>query len=203
MPFAAAALNYALDQLGTNKLTHASLHTAYSATGTNEVTGGSPAYARKALTFGSASSGGKALTGSYAFDVPAGTVAWIGFWDAITTGNFQGMAPAGSGQPLAFTGAATGDLLTVPGHSFADTNTVVVFAAAGATLPTGLTAGTIYYVRDSTTPTLKLAATSGGTAIDLTANGAGIIQAITAEVFAAQGTYSLSDPTSGDMLSLV
>lgn len=201
MPFATAALNYMLDQVGTNKLTHASLHTAYSASGANEVTGGG--YARKALTWGSAASGGKALSGSYVFDVPVGTVAWVGFWDASTSGNFQAMAPAGAGQPLAFTAAATGDALTVPGHTFADTSTVVVFPAAGATLPAGLTAGTVYYVRDSSTPTLKLAATSGGSAIDLTANGGGLIQAITAEVFAAPGTYTLSDPASGEMLSLV
>src|SRR5882672_1047880 len=38
-----------------------SLHSAYSTTGTNELTGGSPAYARKALTWASPSAGAVAL----------------------------------------------------------------------------------------------------------------------------------------------
>lgn len=38
---------------------------------TNEVTGGSPAYARKAISWGAASGG--VITGSPTFDVPAGT----------------------------------------------------------------------------------------------------------------------------------
>ena len=56
------------------------------------MSGGSPAYARKALTWNAAGSGtmdGDAVT----FDVPASTtVSWVGFWDAATAGNFLGAA---------------------------------------------------------------------------------------------------------------
>lgn len=204
MPLATAAINYALDQLGTNKLRYASLHSAYSATGANELNGGSPAYARKSLTWEAADNGGMALSGSYVFDVPpAATVAWVGFWDSDTSGTFQGMAPAGSGQPLAFVASASSDTLTVPGHSFSNGDTVVVLPAPGATLPTGLTVGTIYYVVGASGSTLQLATTQGGSAINLTADGAGIIQSITPEVYAGQGTYTLADPSVGDALSIV
>lgn len=66
-----------------------SLHTADpGTTGTNEVTNtGSPAYARKAVTWGSASAG--AITGTVTFDVPSGTtVTFVGVWTALTGGTF-------------------------------------------------------------------------------------------------------------------
>lgn len=74
--------------------TYASLHTADpSTTGTNEVTGGSPAYARKAINFNAASAGSMGSSNAPVFDVPASTtVAYVGFWDAATTGNFLGAA---------------------------------------------------------------------------------------------------------------
>lgn len=92
MPYAASAKNYMLDQLGTSKLLYASLHTASpGSTGTNEVAGGSPAYARKALTWDAASGGSKALSNTPLFDVPASTtITHVGLWDAVTTGNYFG-----------------------------------------------------------------------------------------------------------------
>lgn len=61
----------------------ASLHTADpGTTGTSEVTGGSPAYARKAITFNASSGGAVASAADVTFDVPAATtIAYIGFWD--------------------------------------------------------------------------------------------------------------------------
>jgi hypothetical protein len=65
-----------------------SLHTADpGTTGTSEVSGGSPAYARKAITWGGASGG--VITGTVTFDVPAGTtVTFVGVWSATTAGTF-------------------------------------------------------------------------------------------------------------------
>jgi hypothetical protein len=58
---------------------------------TTEPSGGSPAYARKAATWDSASGGSKALSGTYAFDVPAGfTVKSVGFWTASSGGTLLG-----------------------------------------------------------------------------------------------------------------
>lgn len=70
----------------------ASLHTATpNGSGSNEVAGGSPAYARVAITWGAAAGGSVALSSSPTFNVPAGTtVAFVGFWTLITGGTFLG-----------------------------------------------------------------------------------------------------------------
>jgi len=61
----------------------------------NEVTGGSPAYARKAITWSAATSATpsvKALAATFpVFDIPAGTtVAYIGIWTLVTGGTYGG-----------------------------------------------------------------------------------------------------------------
>jgi len=195
MPLDATSQDYALDQLGTNKLTFASLHTAYSATGANEVNGGS--YARQAATWSAASAGSKALTTTLpSFSVPASTtVEYLGFWDASTLGNFQGMFPAGGGTVYTFTASASNNIFTAPGSGYSNGATVVIFPTAGSTIPGGFTAGTIYFVVSASTDTFKLSATSGGSAITVTADGSGIVQVITAETFAGAGTYAVSAGT--------
>ena len=92
MPYAAGAKNYMLDQFGTNKALFASLHTANpGSTGSDEVTGGSPAYARMALTWNAASAGSKTLSNTPTFDVPASTtVTHVGLWTLVTGGVWQG-----------------------------------------------------------------------------------------------------------------
>jgi hypothetical protein len=57
-----------------------------SGTVSGEVTGGSPAYARKAITWGAASGG--VITGTVTFDVPASTtVTFAGVCSAATGAN--------------------------------------------------------------------------------------------------------------------
>lgn len=72
--------------------THGSLHTADpGTTGTAEVTGGSPAYARKALAWTPGTTG--TATASATFDVPSGiTPSWTGIWSALTGGTFRDAA---------------------------------------------------------------------------------------------------------------
>jgi hypothetical protein len=179
-------------------IAYASLHTAYSATGTNELTGGSPAYARQAVTWSAASGSSKASASvAGAFNVPASTtVAFVGLWSAATLGTFAGMGPNDAGTTYAFTATlASPGVFTAPGSAYTLNQTVVVFPAAGATLPTGVTAGTVYYVVSPSGATFQLAATASGTGINLSAAGAGIVQAITLEAFAAQGTFTLSSET--------
>lgn len=80
--FSTAAKNTMLDAL---TITHASLHSADpGGTGANELTGGSPAYARKSPTFNAASGAARALNADLVFDVPASTVAWVGYWNGAT-----------------------------------------------------------------------------------------------------------------------
>lgn len=173
-----------------------SLHSAYSAVGGNELTGGSPAYARKAITWNAPSGGTVDGDPIGPFDVPAGsTVAWLGLWDGVAGVDFGGMIPLGAtADPMPFTAEDSTDVITVDGHGWSDGQTIVFFDAGGASaLPTGITEGTIYYVRDATTDTFKVAATSGGAAIDLTSDGAGVVQKITPETFAGQGTHTVTD----------
>jgi hypothetical protein len=91
MPFNNTAKNLMLDALAA-VADNLSLHTANpGATGTNEVTGGSPAYARQANTWNAAASGEAALTANETFDVPASTtITHVGLWSAPTGGTFYG-----------------------------------------------------------------------------------------------------------------
>lgn len=59
---------------------------------TTEPSGGSPAYARKALTWAAAGSGSKALAATLpTFDIPAGfTVKSVGLWTASSGGTLLG-----------------------------------------------------------------------------------------------------------------
>lgn len=63
------------------------------------------------------------------------------------------------------------DVITLSAHGLLDGT--IVHVASTSTLPTGLSANTLYYVRDVTTSTFRLAITSGGVAIDLTGAGSG------------------------------
>jgi hypothetical protein len=91
MAFSTSGKNAMLDHLASIAV-FASLHTADPAdSGTNEVSGGSPAYARKAITWNAAASGSLDNNANPVFDVPAGmTVTHAGFWSAATAGTFYG-----------------------------------------------------------------------------------------------------------------
>jgi hypothetical protein len=77
---------------------YASLHNGDpGTTGANEISGGTPAYARKAITVGASSAGSaRTLSADVTFDVPAGTITHVGYWSAITGGTFQGSDPVTS-----------------------------------------------------------------------------------------------------------
>lgn len=92
MPIATSAMKNLLSDAYKAAATHGSLHTADpGTTGTSEVTGGSPAYARKALTWGASSNG--VTTSSAVFDVGSGiTPSWAGVWGALSAGTFYDKA---------------------------------------------------------------------------------------------------------------
>lgn len=173
--------------------TLASLHTAFpGTTGLNEVTGGAPAYAKKAITINASSGGSRALNAGVTFDVPATTVRWVGFWNA---GTFLGSAPNGGGTPRNFM-ALTTDLVYSAAHGYADGTKIVFF---NGTPPAPLVEGTVYFTRDGATDTFKVAATLGGAAIDLTAASSFgcVVCGITEDVYAVQGTHTLSTASIG------
>lgn len=73
----------------TAQALYMSLHTADpGTTGANEVTGGAPAYARKAVTWVAGSVDGVYNATVPAFDVPAATVTHVGLWTAASGGTF-------------------------------------------------------------------------------------------------------------------
>ena len=103
-----------------------------------------------AVTWGAASGEVKSLSGTpYTINAPSSSsIAFLGFWDASSSGNFQGMSPNAAGaSPYAFAAPSGTGILLAPGSAYTANQTVVVFATGGATLPTGLTAGTVYFVK--------------------------------------------------------
>lgn len=174
-----------------------SLHTAYSATGTNEVTGGT--YAKQTITWAGASGRSKASSGNIDFPVPAATtVAWIGIWDT-TAATFRGMWPNG-GTDYSFQVDLTNNRIYCEGTGMVDTDRVVL---TGSTLPTNITAGAHLYVV-GTTPGdpdyFQVSLTSGGAAIDITSSQPSAdarVSKVILETYSGAGTHRVSSFTIG------
>ena len=171
--------------------------TASTLTGT-EAAGGSPAYARVAVTFAAAATETKANSGALTIDVPAGTYSDLLFFNAGTgnaAGNYLGYAPInGSVKGFATCDAAdvTANTITSSAHGLANTDRVRVYNVFAETLPAGLTEGTLYFVVGAATDTFQLSLTSGGAAIDITAIGEMFFQKVIPEVFASQGQITVA-----------
>jgi hypothetical protein len=69
---------------------------------------------------------------------------------------------------------------------------VALTAVLAESLPTGLNATTIYYIVGVTTNTFQLSLTSGGAAVDITAQGELFWQRVTPELFSAAGNLVTS-----------
>ena len=113
--FSTAAKNTMLDAI---TYAQASLHSGDpGALGlNNELSGGSPAYARKNVTVNAASGGSRALNANVTFDVPASTVAYVGYWASGPT--FLGSDPVTSEVFAAqgvYTLLATGSTFDITG----------------------------------------------------------------------------------------
>jgi hypothetical protein len=184
--FTVACKNLMLDACGVSYL---SLHDGYpGTTGLNELSGGSPAYARQSVALAAAAAGAKASSNQPTFDVPASkTVRWIGFWSAVSGGTFLGAVPNG-GTEKEFSVDVTGNKILSVAHGLVNDNRVVVY---GTTVPSPLAGGTIYFVVGATTDDFQLATTLGGAAIDLTTVGTYdcVFAKIIEETFGAQGLH--------------
>ena len=181
-----------------NTTPHLSLHTGFPPAGGNEVTGGSPAYARQPHTWAAAGSGARAMSGTETFDVPAATtIRAVATYDALTVGTQKAWSPAGASARIAISvdaaGVTNNDIFS-EAHGLASGNSVLVWDSYNAGLPTGLVEDTEYFVIAAglTADQFRLSATLGGSAIDLTDEGVGDCQKFTPEVFAGQGTYLVS-----------
>lgn len=174
-----------------------SLHTAFSLTGANEVTGGS--YAKQTITYAAAASRSKATSGNIDVPVPAGTtVAFIGIWNSTAT-TFRGMFPNG-GTERSFQVDLTNNRFYCEGHGMVNDQRVVF---TGAALPTGLSAGTAYWVVGTTAGDpdyFQVAATQGGVAIDITTSQPSAdarVSNIVLETYGADGTHRVTSLSVG------
>lgn len=166
------------------------------AAGGTEVTGGS--YARVALnplntnwnatqggTAGASSGTGGLTDNATAITFAAPTANWgavtaMGIFDATSGGNllmWDFLRPTNSAW--AFTCNSTTDVLTAPAHTLVNGDQVVLRTVENSALPTGGSANTIYFVIGVSGATLQLSLTSGGAAINFSADGAGAILKVT------------------------
>lgn len=205
MPFNTPAKNLALDGLDesvSGAITHIGVgNITDPGTGTNyagtEATGGSPAYARQAVTFGAAASEQKANSGALTIDVPAGTYAFLLYFNASTgnTNNYLGYAPINGtvkGFGTVDTAGVTADAIQSAAHGLVDNDRVMVYNVFAESLPAGLTEGTVYHVVSAATDTFEVSATSGGASVNITGVGELFFQKIIPETFGAQGQITVA-----------
>lgn len=200
MPLTVAGKNRMLDALvgaaSGSPIAYLSLHSGVpNSSGSNELTGGSPAYARKSVAWSAAVSGDVSKdAGTPVFDVPALTsVFFIGYWTAITAGTFLGYGPVNGGTVDGFaTVADSGDTATSYAHGLATNDRTILKAPpGGASLPPGLDEVTIYWVVNAVADTFQLSLTQGGSAITV-GNGEMYFQKVIGESFNSQGTFTVS-----------
>lgn len=164
-----------------------SCHSDYSATGTNLL--GSKAVAN----FSAASSRQKALSAAVDISITAGnTVKWLGLWDAAGT-TFKGMQPNG-GSDKSFQIDVTTERIYCEAHGMSNGDKLTFH---NGTPPTGLTAGVTYFVVGATAGDpdyFQVAATSGGSAINLTGEAAAtcVLSKIIEETYGSNGTHRIS-----------
>lgn len=103
-----------------------------------------------------------------------------------------GTAASGAGKILykgviganlgGFTALAT-DTITIPGLTGVAVNdNIAFFAAPGDTLPTGVSEGTVYFVKTVSGNDITISTTSGGATVDITAAGKGRAMKVTPKV---------------------
>jgi len=163
-------------------------------TGVGELAGGSPAYARKAVTWNAASGGQRTNNGAITFDVEGGDAySYIGLWSLITAGVFYGWVPNGGFAAQMTTAADTGDVFTSFAHGYTNGQEVVLANYLAEAMPGGFTEGDRYFIIASATNTFQLSLTSGGSAVAATSNAECWVQRILTETFGAQGTAVIAD----------
>lgn len=201
MPFNDAAKNVMLDGLdeSASQITYIGCHTVTDpGTGANalsgEATGGS--YARQPVTWAAGASAAKANSGALTIPVPAGSYAFLTFFNHVSANstNYRGYAPingTAKGFGTVDSAGASADAIQSAAHGLADNDRVMVFNVFAESLPTGLTEGTIYYVVTSTTDSFEVSATLGGSSVNITGIGELFFQKVIPETFASDGAITV------------
>lgn len=167
---------------------YVSLHTSSPGVGgnqtTNETTYGSYARVAVARSGSGWTRTGNSLSPVAHVDFPESTSgsSTVYFWGlgASSSGSgtllwFGGIGPS----PVPFTAVASTDIFVVPGQSFSVSDTLCFWQVTGQSLPTGVSEGTVYYVKTVSGSSITISATDGGATIDITTDGAGFIQKLT------------------------
>lgn len=189
--YQATAIANIADNASASPLTNiqVSLHSAYPGVGgdqtTNEIS--YTGYARVAVA---RSGSGWAVTSNSVSPVAqinfgqcvGGTATAMYFATgtaALSTGKLLHFGPIGT-KLGPFTALAAGDLITIPGLSGVSVDDrIAFFAGDPAGLPTGLTEGTVYFVKTVSGNDITVSTTQGGAAVDVTAAGDGLAWKIT------------------------
>ena len=172
---------------GTADLTNATFNAKIKASGSFEYWSGDGTHyygnGDTDIAAGNILSGFDIFGESGSFTPPSPPYSWdVRFGNTIvgTTGDLKtncrnrvNSAIFDMGKPLSVTAATGTNLFTpTPTQPLASGQTVTV---GGTTVPTGLTAGTTYYVINATGSTFQLSATNGGTVITLSTAGSNVL----------------------------
>lgn len=196
MPFVTSVIDDGVDAALAN-ITYIALLDA----SLTEIAGGSPAYARKPVSWAASSSGLADNSGAIVFDVQSGdAVFFYGFTNHVSTGDGKTLgwwpandASVGAQSVQGGTAAASTDLITAPAHGLSTDHRVVFMDLGGGGLPAGLTEGVVYYVLASglTADVFKVSTSSGGSAVNITGDGDLFFIRCIPTTFAGQGTYTI------------
>lgn len=172
---------------------YVSLHTAEPGEGGDQTTS-ETAYTNYARQAVARSAGGWTVSANQVSNAAAINFPQCGVTGATITHFGIGTDSSGAGKllysgPLGtvvqgpFTAIAAGDLITIPGHTLAVDERVAFYPAFGSSLPTGITEGTIYWVKTVSGNDITISTTQGGATLDITAAGDGVaIEAATLAV---------------------
>jgi hypothetical protein len=144
-----------------------------------------PGYARVAVardgTQFTVSAGAGSNVNVIAFPLCTGGSETELFWsigdDPSGAGKVRYYGALGNVTPTIFT-AATSDTFTSPAHTLAVDDRICFYPLPGSTFPTGVTEGTVYWVKTIATDTYTVSTTQGGATLDVTVAGAGIAQKV-------------------------
>lgn len=164
---------------------YASLHATYPGEAGDQTTGevAYTSYARAAVA---RTSGGWTVTNNVVN--PVANISFPTCTGAPTTAFFFGIGVASSGagkllffggigpDPVPFQATASDDTVRAPGQVFVVDDRLAFYKAEGASLPTGITEGTVYWVKSVTGSNITISTSQGGSTLDITADGSGAVQ---------------------------
>lgn len=182
--FQATAIANIADNAAASPLTslYASLHVADPGAGGNQATSETSYtnYARQAVArnSGGFTVSGQSVTLTSSVSFPAGATGdtdVLLFWGVGTavsgSGKLLYSGPIGANLGVGTAVAGT-DVITIPGLAGVAVNDRVAFLApTGGTIPTGITGGTVYYVKTLSGNDITISTTQGGATLDITAAG--------------------------------